>query len=65
MTIVSKNSSSPLSVLIINGSPRRNGATAKLLKAVAEGASKKRLVEFVRVYDLENETLLRLSAVPS
>jgi NAD(P)H-dependent FMN reductase len=39
-------------VLILNGSPRRKGTVATLLRAVAEGAAARHEVEWIDVYDL-------------
>ncbi|MBM4293779.1 MAG: flavodoxin family protein [Deltaproteobacteria bacterium] len=42
-----------MKVLILNGSPRKQGTVATLLRAVAEGAAQKHEVEWVDVYDLK------------
>ena len=41
-----------MNVLILNGSPRKNGNVAKLLNAVREGAEKKHTVKWIDVYNL-------------
>ncbi len=41
-----------MKLLILNGSPRKEGKVAALLKAVAEGAAEKHEVEWVDVYEL-------------
>ena len=42
-----------MNLLVLNGSPRKKGTVATLLRAVAEGASDKHKVEWVDVYDLK------------
>jgi NAD(P)H-dependent FMN reductase len=42
-----------MKVLILNGSPRKQGTVATLLRTVAEGAAEKHEVQWVDVYDLE------------
>ena len=42
-----------MNLLALNGSPRKNGTVALLLKAVADGASEKHKVEWIDVYDLK------------
>lgn len=42
-----------MNILVLNGSPRKKGTVATLLKAVAEGASYKNHVDWVDVYDLD------------
>lgn len=42
-----------MKILILNGSPRKNGATARLLKAMREGLEMNHSVEWVDVYKLE------------
>ncbi len=42
-----------MNLLVLNGSPRKKGTVASLLRAVAEGASDKHKVEWVDVYDLK------------
>jgi multimeric flavodoxin WrbA len=42
-----------MNVLVINGSPRKNGTVATLLKAVVEGISEQNQVEWINVYDLK------------
>lgn len=42
-----------MNVLILNGSPRKKGTIATLLRAVADGASEKHNVEWFDVYDLK------------
>lgn len=40
-------------ILILNGSPRKKGTVASLLKSVSESASQKHEVEWIDVYDLK------------
>ncbi len=40
-------------VLILNGSPRKRGTVATLLKGVSEAASQRHQVEWIEVYDLK------------
>jgi len=42
-----------MKILILNGGPRKNGATARVLKAMKEGFEKNHEVEWVDVYDLD------------
>jgi len=42
-----------MKVLILNGSPRKQGTVATLLRAVSEGAAEKHEVEWVDVCDLQ------------
>jgi NAD(P)H-dependent FMN reductase len=42
-----------MNLLVLNGSPRKKGTVATLLRAVAEGASDNHKVEWVDVYDLK------------
>jgi len=39
-------------ILVLNGSPRKNGTVANLLKSVADGIPNKYEVEWINVYDL-------------
>lgn len=39
-------------ILVINGSPRKNGMVAKLLRAVCEGLAEEYQTDFVNAYDL-------------
>ena len=41
-----------MKILVLNGSPKRNGTVATLLRAVADGAAEKHDVEWVDVYGL-------------
>lgn len=41
-----------MSILIINGSPRKNGATAKILKAISDSISGNKKVELIHINDL-------------
>lgn len=40
-------------ILILNGSPRKNGTVTSLLKSVVDGISNKHVVEWIDVYDLK------------
>lgn len=40
-------------ILVFNGSPRKKGTVATLLKVVADGAAERHKVEWIDVYDLE------------
>ena len=42
-----------MKILILNGSPRKKGTVATLLKAVVEGINKSHEVEWIDVYDLK------------
>jgi multimeric flavodoxin WrbA len=42
-----------MNLLVLNGSPRKNGTVSILLKAVADGASEKHKVAWIDVYDLK------------
>lgn len=42
-----------MKILVLNGSPRKKGTVATLLKAVADGASGRHEVEWIDVYDLK------------
>lgn len=42
-----------MKVLVLNGSPRKKGTVATLLRAVSDGAAEKYDVEWVDLYDLE------------
>jgi multimeric flavodoxin WrbA len=42
-----------MKVLVLNGSPRKNGTVATLLMAVADGAQEKHEVECIDLYDLD------------
>ena len=42
-----------MKILVLNGSPRKKGAVATLLKAVADGAAERHEVEWIDVYDLD------------
>ena len=42
-----------MKILILNGSPRKKGTVATLLKAVVEGINKNHEVEWIDVYDLK------------
>jgi len=42
-----------MKVLVLNGSPRKNGTVATLLRAIAEGAKEKHEAEWIDLYDLE------------
>jgi multimeric flavodoxin WrbA len=42
-----------MKVLVLNGSPRKNGTVATLLRDIAEGAAEKHQVEWIDLYDLE------------
>jgi len=41
-----------MKILILNGSPRRNGVTSTLLAELAAGIDQKQKIENVRVHDL-------------
>ncbi len=41
-----------MKVLVLNGSPRKDGSTAKLLKQVVEGIAKEHTVDWIDVYNL-------------
>jgi len=41
-----------MKLLVLNGSPRKKGTVATLLRAVAQGASERHEVEWIDVYDL-------------
>lgn len=41
-----------MKVLVLNGSPRKKGTVATLLRAVAEGAAERNEIEWINVYDL-------------
>lgn len=47
-----------MKILVLNGSPRKQGTVATLLKAVAQGASAQQEVEWVEVYDLHMKPCL-------
>lgn len=40
-------------VLVLNGSPRKKGTVATLLKSISDGASKRHDVEWINIYDLK------------
>ncbi|MEN6327294.1 MAG: flavodoxin family protein [Syntrophomonas sp.] len=42
-----------MKILFLNGSPRKNGTVANLLKMVADGISPKHEVEWINVYELK------------
>jgi len=42
-----------MNILVLNGSPRRKGTVAKLLKGIAKGIDEKHTVEWMDVYDLK------------
>ena len=42
-----------MKVLVLNGSPKKKGTVATLLRAVAEGAQEKHEVEWIDLYDLD------------
>ena len=42
-----------MKILLLNGSPRKNGTVAGLLRAVAEGLDEKHQVDWIDVYDLK------------
>jgi multimeric flavodoxin WrbA len=42
-----------MSLLVLNGSPRKKGTVASLPRTVTEGASDKHKVEWIDVYDLK------------
>jgi len=42
-----------MKILVLNGSPRKKGSVATLLKAVVEGVHEKHEIEWVNVYDLK------------
>ena len=42
-----------MKILILNGSPRKKGTVATLLKAVVEGINEKHKVEWIDVYDIK------------
>lgn len=42
-----------MKILVLNGSPRKQGTVATLLRAVADGASARHDVDWVDVYDLD------------
>ncbi len=42
-----------MNILVLNGSPRRKGTVAKLLKGIANGIDEKHTVEWIDVYDLK------------
>ncbi|MDD3365093.1 MAG: NAD(P)H-dependent oxidoreductase [Syntrophomonas sp.] len=39
-------------ILVLNGSPRKNGTVANLLKSVVDGISNRYEVEWINVYEL-------------
>jgi NAD(P)H-dependent FMN reductase len=41
-----------MQILVLNGSPRRHGAVATLLRTVADGLDEKHQVDWIDVYDL-------------
>jgi NAD(P)H-dependent FMN reductase len=41
-----------MKILVLNGSPRKNGTVAGLLRAVADGLNEKHQVDWIDVYDL-------------
>lgn len=43
-------------ILVLNGSPRKNGTVANLLKAVVEGISNQHQVEWINIYELKIDT---------
>jgi len=42
-----------MKILVLNGSPRKKGTIATLLKMVAEGAGESSEIEWIDVYDLK------------
>ncbi len=42
-------------ILVLNGSPRKNGTVANLLKMVVEGISSQHQVEWINVSELKME----------
>jgi multimeric flavodoxin WrbA len=42
-----------MNILVLNGSPRRKGTVAKLLKGMANGIDEKHKVEWIDVYELK------------
>ncbi|HBQ26989.1 MAG TPA: iron-sulfur protein, partial [Syntrophomonas sp.] len=42
-------------ILVLNGSPRKNGTVANLLKSVVGGIHNKHEVEWINVYELKIE----------
>jgi len=42
-----------MKILVLNGSPRKKGTVATLLKAIADGAAERHEVEWIDVYDLK------------
>ena len=42
-----------MQVLILNGSPRKKGTVATLLKSISDGASQKNDVEWINIYGLK------------
>ena len=47
-----------MKLLVLNGSPKKKGTVATLLRAVAEGAAQKHEVEWIDVYDLKMQPCL-------
>lgn len=41
-----------MKILILNGSPRKNGSTATILKQIAEGIAKEHHIEWIDTFDL-------------
>lgn len=42
-----------MKILVLNGSPRKGGVVARLLKSVVEGLKKRHTVTWINVYDLK------------
>jgi multimeric flavodoxin WrbA len=42
-----------MKVLILNGGPRKKGATSTILNKISEGAAEKHVIDLVQVYDLK------------
>jgi len=53
-----------MKVLILNGSPRRNGSTASILKAVYAGASVTHEVEWVDVNQIDLPSTVAKGQIP-
>ena len=49
-----------MSILILNGSPRKKGTVATLLKSISDAVSQKHEVEWFDIYDLKMKPAMRV-----
>jgi len=52
-------------ILVLNGSPRKNGTVANLLRSIVAGISDKHEVEWIDVYELNLQTLYCMYEMPA